>query len=496
VRLLFVNPPLPAGASCPWYLREENHAGPDSTPMAPHFGPAVLGCVRAAFRGPLEVKVMDGLLEGFSPEGLAQVAREWGADAAFVLLGLDYLEHDARFAELPCPTLAQICPVTVDPAEAVALYALKVPYLIFGGETEMTVAAALNELTETGRIEHTPGVFINREGEVRRPTGAPQPSDMGAYPLPAYDLFNIPAYLARQTAQEQRTQYHYSAFVKTMKGCLFQCVFCTCSSPGQQARCKGAAQVIEEIKLLAARYGFRRFVFLDSEFGVSLARAKDICRRLIESGLGVSFLVNNRIDLMDAELVGLMKAAGCELVRYGIESADPKVMARINKRVDLERAAKAIRLTRAAGIQVNLFFLVGLPGEDAQTPRLNARFIIDNQADSYSMGRLFLIPNTALYRQLKEEGRLLARDWQRYRRGDDYQFRHDYYRDLRHIKRAERELLNAVNRARLTSYRMGRLNERLYAFISSFGLFSIHAKERLPRLYYFCKGALKKVLNA
>ncbi|MCL4491203.1 MAG: B12-binding domain-containing radical SAM protein [Nitrospirae bacterium] len=462
--------------------------------MPPYFAPAVLGYARHSFKGELEVKVMDGLLHSFSPEEVRKTADEWGADAAFVLLGIDLLESDASFAELSCPVFAQICPVTVDPEEAIELYGLSIPYFIYGGETEVTLVSALRELSDTGSVEHTPGLVINHHGTATRKTEWPKVSDMATYPLPAYDLFDIPEYISRQVLVESRENYRYSALVKTMKGCLFQCIFCTCSSPGQQARYKSAAQVIEELKMLKG-YGFHRVVFIDQEFGVNINRAKDICKRISAEGLNIRYLVNNRIDLVDEELMYFMKASGCEMVRYGIESADPKVMARINKKVDLRRASDAIKITRAAGIPVNLFFLIGLPGEDKETLRLNADFIINNQADSYSMGRVFLIPNTALYKQVKEEGRILVRDWQLYRKNEGYQFKHEYYKSFKQLKRAERKLLNLINRARLTTYRVGRWNERIYAFLSSFSVFSIHMKERFPKLYNFLKIQAKKLLN-
>lgn len=495
MKLLFINPPLHQNDYNYWYLREENHAAYDSTPMPPHFAPAILGHLRHYFKGNLEIKVMDGLLNPFSPEEAKNVVKEWGADAALVLLGIDILESDAIYADLPCPTFAQICPVTVDPAEAVQLYGLRIPYFIFGGETEQSLTSALNELAETGSIEHAPGILINHQGKPLIKTGWPQMTNMTTYPLPAYDLFDMKAYLDRQQTLEKREDYRYSALIKTMKGCIFQCIFCTCSSPGQQARYKSAAQIIEELKLLKEKYGFKRFVFIDPEFGVNLKRAKEICHKLLDEKLNITYLICNRIELVDKELLHLLKDSGCEMIRFGIETADPKVMEKINKQLDLNRAAETIKLTRDIGIPVHVFFLIGLPCEDAETIRLNAEFIINNQADSYSVGRAFLIPNTALYNQLKQADKLLVTDWQRYRKNEDYQFRHDYYKDLKQLKRAERRLLNIINRARLTSYRMGKWNERVYAFLSSFGLFSIYMKERLPGLYHFFTVRIRKILN-
>lgn len=498
MKLLVVIPPVPSidgRPKYPWYLREENHSSPDSTPMPPHFAPTMVGRVRQEFGKGLQVMVRDGLLHSFSLDELRHEVIEWGADAVLLMIGMDILEHDAYFADLPCPVIAQMCPVTLDPVDAIALYGLKIPYFLYGGESEQSLAAALKELSVSGEIVTAPGIVINRDGAVAK-TIFPDPSDLQTFALPAYDLFPMWEYLARQKQLEKRPEYWNSALLKTMKGCLFKCVFCTCSAAGQQARYKSVEQVVGEIEYLRNNYGIDRFVIIDSEFGVNLPRAKEICRQLIEKKMSVRYLVNNRVDLVDEELVGLMKESGCELMRFGIESADPKVQRKIEKKIDLVRAAQSIRITRAAGIPVNLFFLVGLPGEDGETLRMNADFIVNNQADSYSMGRVFLIPNTVLYRQIKSEGKLLVSDWQLYRENEMYQFSHEYYHDLRQLKHAERHLLNMINRKRLTSYKMGRMNERIYMFLSSFGVFSFFVKEKFPRIHRVCKAFFKKALQA
>ncbi|MBF0345558.1 MAG: radical SAM protein [Nitrospirae bacterium] len=502
MKLLFVNPPIPTSSgnvTSAWYLREENHAAYDSTPMPPHFAPSVLGYVRQYFNDKIEIeieiKVIDGLLTPVTPQQIQTIAIEWEATAAFVLLGVDIIEHDAAYAALPCPAFAQLCPVTIDPAEAISLYGLTIPYLIYGGETEVSLALALEELEKTGVVANTPGVYVNKPATPEMPGGFPTISDMITFPMPAYDLFDMASYLSVQIKNETRKHYHYSALVQTMKGCLFECVFCTCSSVGQQARYKTAQQVVDEIRLLKEKYGFYRFVFIDSEFGVNLNRAKDICRTIIHEGLSVSYVVNNRVDLVDEELLQLMKASGCEMVRYGVESADPRVLKAINKKIDISRAAKTIKMTRDVGIYVNLFFLVGLPAENEQTLRINADFIVSNHVDSFSLGRVFVIPNTALYKQLKEENKLLVKDWQTYRKNEQYLFSHNHYKNLGEVKKAERKLLNMINRQRLTTYASGSLNYRLYAFASSFDFVSFYVKNNFPYIYAKGKKLLQTLLN-
>jgi len=95
MNLLVINPPVPAddqwATKACWYLREENHAAPDSTPMPPHFLPAILGQVRQRLGKDLKVKILDGLLEPFDQETAREIARKFKADAALVMASVDFI---------------------------------------------------------------------------------------------------------------------------------------------------------------------------------------------------------------------------------------------------------------------------------------------------------------------------------------------------------------------------------------------------------------------
>jgi radical SAM superfamily enzyme YgiQ (UPF0313 family) len=64
-----------------------------------------------------------------------------------------------------------------------------------------------------------------------------------------------------------------------------------------------------------------------------------------------------------------MKRSGCYRVGYGIESGSQQILDQMDKKVTVEQAKKAIRLTREAGLMCGTTWMFGYPGESLETIR-------------------------------------------------------------------------------------------------------------------------------
>ena len=76
-----------------------------------------------------------------------------------------------------------------------------------------------------------------------------------------------------------------------------------------------------------------------------------------------------------------MKAAGCWNIFYGIEAGDQQLLDNIEKGITLDMSRKAVRATKAAGIEVRGSFMIALPGETPELGRKTIRFAIELDAD-------------------------------------------------------------------------------------------------------------------
>ena len=257
----------------------------------------------------------------------------------------------ARFAKKLSHTIKIIIggpQVTFMPAEALR-HMPEVDFLCRGeGEEVMLgLAKALSQATDIARV---PGLCFLREDEVIETGPAYGANDLDTYPSPyLMDLIDL--------------RYKERAVMLTSRGCPYDCAFCyTPKASHKKVRSYSTERVIEEMKYLKSK-GIRAFWFADPNFSFSRRRLVTLLEAIIREVPGITFWCQTRYDLVNRELLSLLRRAGADNVAYGLESANQSVLERINKPINLERLSRVIRLTQEAGINVELFSMFGLPGE-------------------------------------------------------------------------------------------------------------------------------------
>jgi radical SAM superfamily enzyme YgiQ (UPF0313 family) len=216
-----------------------------------------------------------------------------------------------------------------------------------GEDVMLGLAQALSKGTDVARV---PGLCFLREDEVIETGPAYGAGDLDTYPS-AYlmDLVDL--------------RHKGRAVMLTSRGCSYHCAFCyTPRASHRRVRYYSVERIIDEMKYLKSQ-GMMAFWFADPNFSLSRKRLVTLLEAIIKEVPGITFWCQTRYDLVDEELLSLLRRAGADNVAYGLESANPAVLERIRKPIDLERLSGVIRLTQEAGINVELFSMFGLPGE-------------------------------------------------------------------------------------------------------------------------------------
>ena len=256
----------------------------------------------------------------------------------------------ARFAKKMSPAVKIVLggpQVTFMPAEALR----HMPEVDFlgRGEGEEVMLALAQALTEGPDVARVPGLSFLQGDEVIETGPAYGAKHLDTYASPyLMDLIDL-------TGKER-------AVMLTSRGCSYDCAFCyTPRASRKRVRFYSIERIIDEMKHLKSK-GIRAFWFADTNFSVSRSRLGALLEGIIKEVPGISFWCQTRYDLVDREWLSLLRRAGANNVAYGLESANPAVLERINKPIDLERLSEVIRLTQKAGIHVELFSMFGLPG--------------------------------------------------------------------------------------------------------------------------------------
>jgi anaerobic magnesium-protoporphyrin IX monomethyl ester cyclase len=170
----------------------------------------------------------------------------------------------------------------------------------------------------------------------------------------------------------------------TGRGCPYNCTYCFNHALGQIYRGKGkrfrqhsVGYVIEDIGRVRDHYPLEFVVFVDDTFVLSnewLAEFTATYPRQI----GLPFFCNTRANLVTAEQVRLLKAAGCHSVSMGIEAGDDRIRNDLLKRrMSKAQILEAARLIREGGLRLTTTNMIGLPTstleDDFQTLALNVQ---------------------------------------------------------------------------------------------------------------------------
>ena len=132
-------------------------------------------------------------------------------------------------------------------------------------------------------------------------------------------------------------------------------------------------EVVAEVKDLEERFSLRKVFFIDNCFNVPTHHAKSLCHALMDADLRLRWNTCLAPYSCDAELVGLMKQAGCALVLMGGMRGDSHDGAAVGE--NLEPLLETTRLCEEGGLHYTISQRFGGPGETRETVDQKLEFL-------------------------------------------------------------------------------------------------------------------------
>lgn len=289
--------------------------------------------------------------------------------------------------------------------------------IVVRGEGEATWVDLCPRLEEGASLEEIEGISYRQNGRVVHNPDRPPITDVDSLPFPAHHLFKMERYTNLQPTLDTVEGKSFSML--TSRGCPYRCTYCSQILP-RVWRMRSPENVVAEWRWLVKDLGAKEIGVLDDSFNIDRQRVLAICDLLISEGLNhVPWIMINgiRANLVDEELLGRMREAGCIRTAFGVESGNQEILDTvIDKRLTLEEIRAAFKAANSVGMETIGFFIIGLPGETEETIEDTIRFAceLDPLVANFSMATPF--PGTEMREVVLEKGRLLAQDW------DDYAF--------------------------------------------------------------------------
>jgi anaerobic magnesium-protoporphyrin IX monomethyl ester cyclase len=304
----------------------------------------------------------------------------------------------------------------------VLMESLPVDFVVVGEgeETMVSLAEVLSRGTDPSEVKGL--YFRDASGRIGKTPPRPRIKDLDRLPLPPWDHFPMGCYLGdRHPGFGEYLDKEEAGLMSLMasRGCPFDCIYCDHTIKGYTPRYRSVENVIGEIQVLLDKYGngIKKFYFWDDILIWDREWIKDFCRSLLEQEIKIKWTCNAHVNRVEPQIMRLMKEAGCENVRFGIESGSQRILDALNKGVRVERALDALGVCLNAGLTLTLYVMVGMQGETEETIEETVQFFKElvTPLNAYHFKKIhfFMLtpfPGTRLYEDLRGMGRVEASD--------------------------------------------------------------------------------------
>ena len=277
------------------------------------------------------------------------------------------------------------------------------------GEGELTVIDLLTNFTMGKNLEDINGVVFRRDGHIHVTAPRKLIDNLDVLPIPAWDLLRAFEHKFRYRPSLISLNRLPSLSVMFSRGCLGTCKFCSNVIFGKSYRTHSPHYFIEIMKYLKRR-GIIDLSFQDSCFGWNRERTLLLCELMIKNNLKYSWNCQSRADILNEQLIRLMKKAGCWQIKFGIESLSPALLRNLNKDIAIGDINKAITLCKRYQIKTVGYFLIGNPGETYKDIRNMIYFATTSGLDDFKLNYLTPYPGSMFYSQAERYG-VFYNDW-------------------------------------------------------------------------------------
>ncbi|MFH0855138.1 MAG: radical SAM protein [Candidatus Omnitrophota bacterium] len=232
------------------------------------------------------------------------------------------------------------------------------------GEGEATMCELASCLEAKGDFSKVDGL-IYKEGQGYKKTNSRKDiEDISSIPWPDYEGFDVEQYLETPSAGFAGINKKRVICMLGSRSCPFNCTFC-CHTIGKKFRRRSLDDFFAELDYLVSRYRIEYVSMADEVFAPDLASAKEFCGRIKK--YSISWYADFRIDKVKPELLGLLKESGLEVMFFGIESADNRILKSMRKGITIEQIEKVLKMVYESGIASYGCFIFGDIAETLET---------------------------------------------------------------------------------------------------------------------------------
>jgi anaerobic magnesium-protoporphyrin IX monomethyl ester cyclase len=279
----------------------------------------------------------------------------------------------------------------------------------FVGESEFAFAEFCATILGGGKPVCLSGLVTNYEGII-----SAQPasivSDIDILPFPAYELLPLNEYYSPLSKVKV-----VSAI--TSRGCPYNCIYCG-KLQKTPYRYLSIKKILELIDRLVNHCGIQWIEFVDEIFTLNKAHVIDLCKSISEQNYVFSWGIGTRADKIDEEIIYYLKKAGCQKIGFGVETGSERIRFLDQKMIANQQYIDAVQLCHKYKIKTVGTFILGHPTETKKEMLQTIKFASQLSLDLAYINKMIPIPNSKLFEQAKNSGRVAKNIWTSFMLGE------------------------------------------------------------------------------
>ncbi len=289
--------------------------------------------------------------------------------------------------------------ITGDPEPA--MKALE--YADFGviGEGENTINELCFALENRGKLPDVDGIIYKKGGAYTITKPRKEIDNIDLIPWPDYQGFEVEKYLHSTPPGISGLNRQNTVFMLASRSCPYNCTFCF-HTVGKNYRQRSLDSFFKELDYMVSQYNIEFICMADELFARNINRVKEFCERIKQ--YKARWWAQFRVDDIKPELLTILKEGGCEVMSFGLESADNRILKSMRKGTTVEQIERTLKLVYDSGISLEGAFIFGDIEETAETANNTLKWWRKHSEYRISLNLITVYPGSYLYKYGCEKG--------------------------------------------------------------------------------------------
>ncbi len=289
--------------------------------------------------------------------------------------------------------------ITGDPEPAMRALE-KVDYGVIG-EGDITINELCDCIEKDCDPKKVDGLIFKENGSYVFTTPRKEFNNIDDLPWPDYEGFDIARYIASTPPGISGLNEHNTIFMLASRSCPYNCTFCF-HTVGKKYRQRSLENFFEELDYMTSQYKIKFICLADELFARDINRVREFCKKI--NTYNIRWWAQFRVDDITPEIIPILKEGGCEIMSFGLESADNRILKSMRKHTTVEMIEQTLKMVYESGISLEGAFIFGDKEETAETAQNTMKWWREHSQYRINLNLITVYPGAELYHYAVRQG--------------------------------------------------------------------------------------------